>query len=195
MRSRRHALLPAAGAVASLGVSLLSSEPSAAQANRTRIRVAYDAAEGCPSREMFVARLSARTQHFELAPADPRATTYRITLRSGDGAKGRVESEDSSGAIVVEELPGETCAEVADALALVVALAIDARAPDANIPATAPPDPPVPPPAPPAPSSDRPASRPSVAPRWAVSSTVGALAEGPFLGPEAFLELALVPAA
>jgi len=98
----------------------------------------------------------------------------------------------------VQELHGTTCGEVADALALVLALAIDARANDASALTAAPPPPPplTPSPAgaPPELPSDRLVGRTSRASRWAISSTLGVGVTGPFVGPEAFLEMSLVPA-
>jgi hypothetical protein len=171
--------------------------PSSAQLNETPIRLEYDAAEGCPSRETFVAGLRARTGHFELTLAGPQATTYRVTLRAGDESRGRVESRDASGAELVQELHGGTCGEVADALALVLALALDARATELSALLVAPPPPPSrtssPAAAPPELPSDRPLGRTSRASRWAISSTLGVDVTGPFVGPEALLEGALIP--
>ena len=181
-----------AGAAAAVLASALVGRPSSAQTNGTPIRLAYDAAGSCPSREAFVAALRARTGRFELTLAD-RATEYRVTLRSGDEATGRVESREVSGAPIVQELRGAACAEVADALALVVALAIDARAADPALP------PPSPAPAPDSTPRELPSDRTlgssSPASRWAISSTVGFGVRGPFVGPETSLETALVPVA
>jgi hypothetical protein len=190
---------------APLFASVSLSTPSSAQTTQTPIRLEYDAAASCPDRDTFVADLRARTDRFVLTLADPQAATYRVTLRSADESIGRVESREPSGAPIVQELHGATCGEVADALALVVALAIDPRAAGASAPTAVPP-PPAPlaspslAPSSPAPAprelpSDRPAGLTSPASRWAISSTVGFGVSGPFLGPEAFLEAALVPAA
>jgi hypothetical protein len=188
-----------AGATTAVLASTLVWRPSSAQTNGTPIRLEYDAAESCPNRDTFVAGLRARTDRFELTLADLQATTYRVTLRSGDEPRGRVESRDPSGAPIVQELHGATCGEVADALALVVALAIDAQAAFASPPTTAPPPPPPlarsPPSARPELPSNRPAGFTSRASRWAISSTVGVGITGPFVGPEAFVEGSLIPAA
>jgi hypothetical protein len=190
------------GAVGAALASALVSTSSSAQTDGRPIRLEYDAAESCPSRDTFVAGLRARTDRFELTLADPRATTYRVTLRpgnesrAGDETTGQVESRDASGAQVVQKLHGTTCGEVANALALVLALAIDARANDARAFTAAPTPPPplAPPAAPPEPPSDRFVGRTSRTSRWAVSSTLGVGVTGPFVGPEAFLEVSLVPA-
>jgi hypothetical protein len=182
-----------AGPATVVFASALVWRPSSGQTNGAPIRLEYDAARSCPSRDTFVGALRARTGGFELTLADPRATTYRVTLRSGDESTGRVESRDASGAPIVQELHGTTCGEVADALALVVALELDARAADAAVPpsslasspASAPRELP----------SDRPVGLTPRTSRWAISSTVGFGVTGPFVGPEAFLETALVPAA
>jgi len=160
-----------AGAATVVFASALVWRPSSAQTNGTPIRLEYDAAGSCPSRDTFVGALRARTGGFELTLADPRATTFRVTLRSGDESTGRVESREASGAPIVQELRGTTCGEVADALALVVALALDPRAADAAAP---------PPSLAPSPASaprelpfDRPVGLTPRASRWAISSTVG----------------------
>ena len=193
----------AAGAAAVVLACVLASRPSAAQTNGTSIRLEYDAAEGCPGRDAFVARLRARTAHFEITLTDPLATTYRITLRSGDESRGQVESREPSGAPIVQALHGPTCDEVADALALVLALALDTRAEDARAadasaltaaPLPSPPVARVPASAPRERAPDQPVDFRSRPPRWAISSTAGVGVTGPFFGPEAFLEASLVPA-
>jgi hypothetical protein len=190
----RHLTAAATAAI----TSTLVGAPCSAENNGRPIRLEYDAAEGCPHRDTFVAGLRARTNHFELTLAAPQATTYRVTLRSGEESTGRVESREPSGAPIVQQLHGATCREVVDALALVVALAIDARVADASAPMPAPaPPPPLAPSAASAPlevRSDRPVGPTSRASRWAISTTVGIGVTGPFVGPEAFLEAALVPA-
>jgi len=177
--------------------SALVGRSSSAQTNGTPIRLEYDAAESCPGPDAFVSRLRTRTGHFELAAVEPQATTYRVTLRSGGESTGRVERREPSGEPIVQELHGRTCDEVADALALVIALAIDARTVDAN-PRTAGPSPPPTVPSP-APTHREVPSYRAAGPMFAastsaISSTVGVGVSGPFVGPEAFLEAVLAPA-
>src|SRR5258706_8220988 len=78
-----------AGTATTVVASALVCTPSSAQTNGTPIRLEYDAAKSCPNRDAFVARLRARTSHFELTLTDPQARTYRVTLRSRDESTGR----------------------------------------------------------------------------------------------------------
>ncbi len=172
--------------------------PLSARAEGSSIRLEYDAPESCPSRDAFVAALRARARPFELAVAAPEAMTYRVTLRSGDGSTGRVASRESSGAPIVQELHGAGCGEVSDALALVVALAIDGRTADASAVTAAPPRRALassPASAPVEVAADPPVGLGAHVSRWTISSTVGVGVNGPFVGPEAFVEMSRVRAA
>jgi hypothetical protein len=145
-----------------------------------RVWVTYAAGAGCPSREEFFAAVRARTERFEPASAPAGATTYRVSLNaesdapSGAPFLGRLEIVDTAGAMTVRQVPGDTCAHVADALALVVALGIDpaaTTAPAEAPPAPPPPQPPPPAPFPPAPLPPKPPVTRSKIPETAPSKT------------------------
>ena len=103
--------------------------------------------------------------HERPAASDELALSFTVTLsEDADGVLGRVEFTDRDGTPVSRAVRGATCDEVASSIALVTALAIDARAetePAASAPVAAPAPASVP--APPSPSHDAaatPAERP-----------------------------------
>ena len=126
--------------IASLGWAspAWSSEP---------IRFEYQAPEGCPDQAAFVERVRQRTRRAKFASPGELARTFTVTVTSKEQASSaRVEFVDSNGERVVRAVSGETCDEVVSGIALVAALAIDARASADEAATTAPPsDKPVPP--------------------------------------------------
>lgn len=167
------------GAVAALTFArVVSAEP---------VHLSYDAFDGCPSSAEFFELVRARTPRAELAPADRRATRYEIALSpQGDAVSGRLVVIEPDGPQRSREVSGESCGDVASALALVVALAIDPDATSAPAPPPAPP--PTTPPAPPAPPSKPPVEAPR---RWLAGGQLagtGLTGAASALGFGAFLE-------
>ena len=135
-------------------VAALLTEPEAASAQAAPVALDYSVHEGCPSREQFVATLDARTSGAgPRAAIDGRTRWFRVVIaRTSTGkSAGSVEFDDEREPRTVG---GESCADVADALALMIAIALDrkgdAEPREAPLP-TAPPPPPSPPLSPPAP--------------------------------------------
>ncbi|HLK35581.1 MAG TPA: hypothetical protein VKU41_02435, partial [Polyangiaceae bacterium] len=164
-------------ALAVLGAPAASA---AAQDDEETIQLGYQASSGCPDQAAFVARVRARTARAALVapgtgPGDVRA--FDVEVAAGDPARGRLTLRGPHHAEGTRRVQAATCDEVVDALALVVALAIDPRAP--VIPATPPtttapgPDsspPPAANPAPPTPPAAAPVaveSNPTTAPHAA----------------------------
>ena len=103
-----------------------------AQEAEQPIRVTYRASEGCPDEGSFFARVRARAVKARLAQSGPearRARAFDVEIDAGPPASGRVTVGDSDHPDGMRRVEAETCAEVADALALVIALAIEPRAP------------------------------------------------------------------
>ena len=123
--------------------------------------IAYSAFEGCPSERAFVDDVASR-----IHAGAAEGKSFSVVLeRRGARVGGRVEATDRGGRRVRRVLEGESCGEVASALALVVALAIDPRASLTPAPPpVASPDPPLPPPPPPVAASPDPPPVPSAAP-------------------------------
>jgi hypothetical protein len=128
--------------------------------------VARMVAWSCPPAADFVAAVAERVRTAKIAAPGEASREYRVTLRStgsGSGYAALLEFADSAGAPHSREISSGTCADAAQAMALVTALAIDADGtdepsaaasaapPDASVtpPAAAPPPAPAPPAKPP----------------------------------------------
>jgi hypothetical protein len=139
------------------------------------IRFEYSAPDGCPDQAQFVERVRARTQRGKFAESGELARTFNVVVTTDEAAStAKVEFVDSNGERVVRAVSGETCDEVVSGIALVAALAIDARAGAEESAESAPPPqpkPPAPGPATPADSGTAKPAEPARArrrPRWEV---------------------------
>ncbi len=142
-----------------LATALLVALPALALAESPRktLTLVYGAANGCPSERSFEERVLARTH------PPPRRDMRRVTLRvqiAFVGARyvGRLSLLEGDGRSNTKTLSGRDCEEVADALSLVAALAIDS---DESSPAADRDEAPPAPPAPPAPSAPSAPSAPA----------------------------------
>src|SRR5580692_132000 len=129
--------------VAAVGVDRVTC----AQANAEPIRLDYRAAGTCPDEAAFLARIRARTAQVRAAMPGELARTFSVTLDEGAVPSGQVQIVSVDGPLRLRRVQAGTCSEVADALALVVALALDPQstvaAPEASTldaPAPAPPE-------------------------------------------------------
>lgn len=100
--------------------SAASSEDHAAP-----IRIEYHADSACPSEQDFRKDVTARAA--QAAPRYGHDARLFVVVMTGAGgqAHGHLQIFDSSGSAFVRDVMGESCNEVASALALVTALAID----------------------------------------------------------------------
>lgn len=87
----------------------------------------YRSAGECPDGEAFLTKLSGKVPDARIAAAgDP--IDFVVTLGNlGKRSNGRLERETTEGKVAIREIDSESCAEVAEALALSLALAIDSR--------------------------------------------------------------------
>jgi hypothetical protein len=110
-----------------LGATLLVA--STARAQVEAIRIAYHAAPGCPDEVRFVDDVMGRTDRARRASDAERGRTFDVVL-TGEGAKSRgvLRITDAGGRLTKREVVGQSCSDVAGALALVAALAIDPEA-------------------------------------------------------------------
>jgi hypothetical protein len=92
------------------------------------VRFDYRAAAGCLDEASFVASVRARTTRARLAHEGERARTFRVRLEATTPASGSVTVIDGTRAEGTRTVGANTCADAADALSLIVALAIDPRA-------------------------------------------------------------------
>src|SRR5258708_15601464 len=106
-----------------------------AQESAEPIRLVYRASEGCPDEASFVARVRARTARARLAWAGESSRTFTVVVEAGPPPSGRVTVDNADQAEGTRRVQADTCSDVADALALVVALATDPRGYAAPAPA------------------------------------------------------------
>jgi hypothetical protein len=115
----------------------LSSPAPAAQPSSG---LAYDVAAGCPTRPEFVAAVSARGAAFDAAEGPEIGRLLVVSIRKHDqGYTGTFQVRDQQRATSRREVSAVTCAEVADALAVVTA--IELRPAQADTAPSAPPAP------------------------------------------------------
>lgn len=97
---------------------------TAATADSSEIVIWYRASQGCPSGAEFVSGIRVEGRTTRLARVGDHVD-YVITLESeGTTSGGRLERQTEQGTIAISELRGGACAEVADALALSLTLAV-----------------------------------------------------------------------
>lgn len=123
------------------------------------VQLQYDAVEGCPTNAEFVAQVQSRGADFSGSPSTPQLRSVRVTLRR--------EQADYSGVLQLRSderdsdarrVRGGSCAEAAEALAIVAALALRAAPePVADTP------PPLPAPELPPPTHERPPTKAKLA--------------------------------
>jgi hypothetical protein len=93
------------------------------------VRFDYRAPTECPSAAAFEQRVRERSLHVRVATEAELARTFDVAvLVTEDAASARVEFVDDDGSHTSRTVGGTTCDEVVSSIALVVALAIDARA-------------------------------------------------------------------
>jgi hypothetical protein len=117
----------AAGLPLGLVALLTAPDVNAQPAVQQPIRLEYLSDERCPRAEDFQAMVLGRTD--KTVFVETRARTARVEMHvDGRRAQGSLRMEDFGPTIEPREVTGDTCAEVADALALTLALSIDPHA-------------------------------------------------------------------
>lgn len=95
---------------------------------REPVRIEYRAPAECPVESDFTQRVNERSTRARTAAAGELARSFRVTLEiDASGSVGRVEFVDAEGTPITRSVRGASCDEVASGIALVTALAIDAR--------------------------------------------------------------------
>lgn len=112
-------------AVASWALALVDSRP--ASAAEEHIDIEYSAAGQCPTAQEFITQVLERTDSAELAAAGERVRTFVVEIsRKGSEVRGSLVIREPDGtSSQARSLSGSHCSEVAMALALATALAID----------------------------------------------------------------------
>lgn len=103
------------------------------------MRVWYRSSEGCPDGVSFVERLSQLGRPAALASVGDRVDfVVTLALRS-DASAGRLERQTERGTVAIREVESPACADVAEALALSLELALEPAAASHAPAASAPP--------------------------------------------------------
>jgi hypothetical protein len=124
------------------------------------IALTFRASAGCPDEARFVARVRALTERARFVGAGEAARTFAVDLVAGPPARGSIRLGSGG----ERNVAGQTCDEVADAVAMILAVGVDPRAglvPAASSPAPASASAPAPAPAPAPASASASASAPA----------------------------------
>jgi hypothetical protein len=130
-RRRRNV---AAGCFVALVVAGGHAGGTEAQAPRS-VRIAYEVAPGCPDETSFEAQIRARTSKIVVATDGATSVHVRISPRGGR-FEGEITLVDANGHESRRRVEG-SCGDVAAALALITALALDPAASTASDPSVA----------------------------------------------------------
>jgi hypothetical protein len=114
--------------VALVGTAILALG-RVATAEPESVRIDYMAPAGCPDATVFLHSLRERTTHWRDATPDEQARRFLVRVAPmGRSFSGRLEIRSPDGNTAVRRVEGTTCDEVASALTLMTALAIDPKA-------------------------------------------------------------------
>jgi hypothetical protein len=103
---------------------------------REPIRIAYDASPGCPDAVAFAARVKTRSSRVRFAEPGESARTFAVTLVDGSPATGELNIVDGGHVDSPRSVHAETCADAADAMALIVTLAANPIRKTVPVPST-----------------------------------------------------------
>jgi hypothetical protein len=112
------------------GALLLVSRTAWSQGSQIRAPtevepIAVELESGCVTAGEFVERVTSRTARARAAAQDEPARRIRVTIEGQERVVGRLFVTGIDGTIIAREVEGATCLEVIDALALVLAVALD----------------------------------------------------------------------
>jgi len=113
-----------------LAAGVMLCIPAAARADVEPVSLRYEGSGRCPSEAEFVERVRTITRRWALA-ADGSPAVRSIRVHVSEGARetaGKLTVAAPDGATTEREISGPTCSEVSEALAVMVAVAIDPRA-------------------------------------------------------------------
>ena len=106
--------------------------PAAAQTDEEPVFLEYHAPAACENDAQFFARARSRAPRMRLARPDERARMFVVDIEQRSGrTSGRLTVRNPEGRQTVREIEARDCSEAVDALALIVALAVNPRAADA----------------------------------------------------------------
>jgi hypothetical protein len=110
--------------------AVMAPAPSFGQtSDREPIRIEYEAPPACPTAEAFASAVTARTSKMRFAAPNEEARTFSIVIDpTGASLEGRLVMRDAEGSEVVRAVASRSCDDIADALAIIVGLAVDPTA-------------------------------------------------------------------
>ena len=156
---------PTIAAAAVVVAPLLLFGPAAAQTNEEPVFLEYHAPAACENDAQFFARARSRAPRMRLARPDERARRFVVDIEQRGGrTSGRLTVRNPEGRQTVREIEARDCSEAVDALALIVALAVNPRAAEVPPAATSPRAADTPPSAVNPPPADAPRAAPTAAP-------------------------------
>ena len=139
--------------------------------------IEYRAPEGCPDARAFTWMVGERAPRARAARSGEVARVFVAEVQTtADGAVGLLTIREPDGSEASRGLRASDCAELADALALIVALTVDPRASTAPLPE-------------PPPAADKPTPAPGEPTRGPAAAAVAAPTERPSLGFESAAHL------
>jgi len=113
------------------GAALVTAPARAQQVGSPRteaVRLEYRAPGGCPDERAFFELVRSRTESARFAGPDEIARTLHVSVEVGaEQTIASMRYVDAQGNEIIREVPGESCKEVVEGIALVAALAIEAR--------------------------------------------------------------------
>jgi hypothetical protein len=101
------------------------------------IDLEYHGSRTCPDDASFMDRVRARTERVEFAVGQAPSTTKLVVTLNADVLEGAIDLRRSNAGPLIRSARGATCEEVADALAAIVAEAMDPALPPRPAPASA----------------------------------------------------------
>ncbi len=107
----------------------VASKVGADEGTWESVRLVYESSDACPDREGFEALVRARTARALFAGPYASARTFEVHLTGGRSPHGQLTVRRDGVDEGAREVRADTCSDVAEALALVVALAIDPNSP------------------------------------------------------------------
>jgi hypothetical protein len=114
--------------VGALVATIASHNPATAADEEEPIRLTYQASTSCPTESEFVTRIRARTTRARVAWPGENARTFDVLIDAGPPPSGRVTILDADIPTGTRRVTADACPQVADALALVIALSVDPHA-------------------------------------------------------------------
>lgn len=113
-----------------------------AWAQEERVHLQYQAGPGCPNRAAFIEQIALRTPRPRFVTEPEGVRSFVVSVEVAEGrAVGRLATGQENALGSTREVESGNCNEVASALALIMALAIDPKASTAALPPPRGPDP------------------------------------------------------